>query len=361
MGVLFKAPSSLQELNRINCGLFYGYSQVGKFITIYPKNDQEAVWLAQRLHKLTFGISAPAVPFDRQFRAGSPVYYRYGAFSPLEMENPDGTRVLAIKDPEGKLIPDRRDAAASPVWAPDPFAIKQMQRKAETVDSPLKTTFRAFNALSRRGKGGVYQAVDLSISPPRLCILKEGRAGGEVSWDGRDGNWRVRNEKYVLDELHRASIAVPRIYASFEVEGNYYLAMELIEGEDLQSLLRKRRRRLAIVQALRYGIQLSLLISRIHAAGWVWRDCKLANLIVTKRDELRPLDFEGACPVDYPDPVAWNTPDFAPPESKDEEPLQSRAPEDFYALGAMIYLLITGKLPQAPLPIPDSEIEAGCA
>src|SRR5262245_33764833 len=34
--VLFKAPASLQELDRINSGLYYGYSQVGKFITVYP-------------------------------------------------------------------------------------------------------------------------------------------------------------------------------------------------------------------------------------------------------------------------------------------------------------------------------------
>src|SRR5215213_10240427 len=34
-GVMFKAPESLAELGRINSGLYYGYSQVGKFITVY--------------------------------------------------------------------------------------------------------------------------------------------------------------------------------------------------------------------------------------------------------------------------------------------------------------------------------------
>ena len=294
-----------------------------------------------------------------QFRPGSPVYYRYGAFSASEIENPDGTRVLAIKDPEGKLTPDLREGTGLPAWVSDPFVLKRNRTRPAITNSPLKTTFRAFRALSRRGKGGVYQAIDFSVAPPRLCIMKEGRAGGEVGWDGRDGNWRVRNEEHVLDKLRRADIDVPRVYSTFSVEGHYYLVTEFIEGNNLYALLGKRKRRLPIARAIRYGIQLSLLISRMHAAGWVWRDCKPANLIVTANGDLRPLDFEGACRIDYPDPVAWNTPDFAPPESRDEKRPQSRAPEDLYALGAVVYFLITGRLPQSSAHLPISKLRRG--
>src|ERR1044072_3046292 len=37
--VLFKAPCSLEELQKVNSGLYYGYSQVGKFITVYPQSS----------------------------------------------------------------------------------------------------------------------------------------------------------------------------------------------------------------------------------------------------------------------------------------------------------------------------------
>ena len=53
-GCLFKAPSSLQELDKINAGLYYGYSQVGKFTTVYPHSAEAAVLLAQctgRIHR----------------------------------------------------------------------------------------------------------------------------------------------------------------------------------------------------------------------------------------------------------------------------------------------------------------------
>ena len=337
--------------------LSHGYSQVGKFITVYPRSNEEAVSLARRLHQLTRGMFAPAVPFDFQFRPGSCVYYRYGGFGRLEIENPDGTRLPAIRHPEGHLILDRREAqVAKPDWVSDPFLDRRLRRKAKAVETPLKTTFRAFRALSQRGKGGVYQALDLSVHPPRLCILKEGRKGGEVSWDGRDGNWRVRNEERVLYGLQAAGIDVPRVYSSFEVEGNYYLVTESIKGDNLQALLSQRHKRLTIPQVLRYGIQISLVVSRIHAAGWVWRDCKPSNFILTKGGELRPIDFEGACPVAQPDPLPWSTPEFAPPECQGASPEQSRVPDDLYAIGATMYFLLTGRLIEAAGPVPIAKL-----
>jgi serine/threonine protein kinase len=344
-GVLFKAPSSLQQVSRINAGLHYGYSQVGKIITAYPRSDREALYLARRLHKLTLGMKAPVVPFDLSFRAGSCVYYRYGAYSPIDIENPDGTRTPAIRDPQGNLVPDCRESiTAKPDWVIDPLIDKRRRSEPGPVDSPLSTSFRAFRALSKRGKGGVYQAIDLSADPPRLCILKEGRSCGEVGWDGGDGYTRLKNEEEALYDLQASGVNVPRLYSSFEVENNYYLAIEFIEGDSLQALLNRRRRRLTISQVLRFGIQLSLLVSQIHAAGWMWRDCKPANLIVTKEGELRPLDFEGACPFDKTAPLLWSTPDFAPPESQVSSLERPKHCEDVYAIGAIIYFLLTARI-----------------
>src|SRR6266404_982469 len=245
-GVLYKAPISLPELDKLNSGIFYGYSQVGKFMTIYPRTPEEAVALARKLHRLTQRLSAPSVPFDSRFGSDGLVYYRYGAFKTLEMESEDGERAYAIRDPAGKLIEDVRDAEFKPDWLTDPFVPQQTSQISATAPTPLQTTFRAFRALRQRGRGGVYQAVDLSVCPPRLCILKEGRRNGEINWDGRDGFWRIRHERRVLTLLRKRGVNVPRVYSSFTADNNYFVAVEFIEGQDLGTWLARKQRRIGI-------------------------------------------------------------------------------------------------------------------
>src|SRR2546421_227703 len=62
-----QSPDVLELLNRGSVGL----SQVGKFITVYPSDDVQAVRLAVRLDQATRGLRGPAVPSDRRLRPGS--------------------------------------------------------------------------------------------------------------------------------------------------------------------------------------------------------------------------------------------------------------------------------------------------
>jgi class IV lanthipeptide synthase len=347
LNIVFKAPRSLEELSMLNCGLQYGFSQVGKFITVYPKTPEDAMSLAQKLHRLTYRLPGPSAPYDISFRANSRVSYRYGSFSFLEVENANGARVSAIRKPDGELIPDLREpGAAAPVWATNPF-LEPIARSGNKSKSPgpLKTTYRAYEALSQRGKGGVYRALDLSVLPARLCVLKEGRRHGETDWDGRDGYWRIKREARVLSSLYSAGVRVPRVYATFKSEGNFYLAAEFIEGKNLQSLLMNKRKKLPLPEALDYGAQLAALLQQIHSAGWTWRDCKPLNLIVDDEGRLRPLDFEGACPVNQPDKMPWGTPGYAPPDWLSEPVSKTRVPEDLYALGATLHQLLSNDTP----------------
>lgn len=350
---LFKAPASLEELSRINSGLVYGYSQVGKVITVYPQYDGEAVRLAHRLNELTIGMAAPAIPFDRQFRPGSCVYYRYGAFKELDIQSYDGA-IPAIRNQEGNLIPDCRESwDSSLTWLSDPFiASRKEPSKPEQnpSDSPLKTTFRVFRALSQRGRGGVYQAIDFRFQPPQLCILKEGRVHGETGLDGIDGAQRILREAQTLSHLQNCGVEVPEVYAVFEVEGHCYLAMEHIPGESLHSLLLRRKQRFPVPQALRYLIQIAEIVAQLHAVGWAWRDCKPGNLILTRTGQFRPIDFESACLANQAEPLLWRTSGFTPPES--DTSTCGGISDDLYALGACLYLLLTGRIPAINNPAP---------
>ena len=341
-GVLFKAPISLEELEKLNSGLHYGYSQVGKFITVYPRSPGEARSLARKLDQLTHGVNAPAVPFDFRYREDSCVFYRYGAFEQVLIDVKEGLQLPALRNSEGKLVPDPKyTGSAKPDWVPPLFKNQELKKNL-AEPSPLKTTFRVFQSLTQRGKGGVYKAVDFSQNQPRLCLVKEGRQSGETSWDGRDGKWLVKREEEVLRSLSAAGAPVPAVYDSFELHNNYYLVTEFVEGETLESVLKKRRRRLRLNRALAYSMELASLLTGIHAAGWTWYDCKPANLIVTSRGTLHPIDFEGAWPVNGRDTRLWATSEFYPAASHDMPGPQA----DLYAFAIVTHYLLTGSLPE---------------
>ena len=347
--VLFKAPGTLQELQKLNAGLFYGYSQVGKFITVYPQSSAQARGLASHLHRLTKGKAGPAVPFDERLKSGSNVYYRYGSFTVLNIEQNDGKVQPAIRDQAGNLIVDDRYSFEAPKWATNPFKSSKPKvvKKQERFDS---TPYRILSAITQRGKGGVYKAIDFSVAPPRMCVIKQARHGGEVQWNGWDAIWLLKKEGEVLQKLAAAGVEVPRIYSRFLLNGDHYLVLEHIDGENLEKFLAKRHRRLSIEQVVDLCLKVGMLLGKIHNAGFTWRDCKPSNLILTNKGDIRPLDFEGAVPIDRPSWLVWQTEAFLPPRNK-FDPTARAGSDDVYSLGVICYFLLTGRLPDGVTPI----------
>jgi hypothetical protein len=90
----FKLAASEGFLNDLNEG-HGGLSQVGKFLTVYPSDDAEAVRLACDLDKALTGLRGPRVPSDRPLRAGSLVNYRYGRFTDLFVQTRFGQNMPA--------------------------------------------------------------------------------------------------------------------------------------------------------------------------------------------------------------------------------------------------------------------------
>lgn len=346
--VQYKAPCSLDVLNQINGGVRHGYEQVGKFITVYMESEEQARDLAPRLHEATTDFFPLEVPFDEQFVPNSNVFYRYGAFSRLEILDENGRERLAIRNQFGEMVPDDRKRSI-PEWIQDIFPEK-ISSRPNYDGTPLDTKYRVFRAIRQRGKGGTYEALELHPERPRLCILKEGRRNGELWWNGQDGFALAKKEFENLKRLQEIVECTPRAFEAFEIHGNQYFSMERVEGKSLDKILSRRQRRLSINQILTIGIRIAEILETIHAAGWFWNDCKPANLILGVDGTIRPIDFENAHQAGEEAPFDWGSKGYSRPVNDISHAFSGRN-ADLFALGCTLYFLITGALYDHENPI----------
>ena len=310
-----------RDLVRLNAGMEFGYSQIGKFITLYPANSEECVRLARSLAAATAGFPGPAVPFERRVSPDSPVFARYGLFIGRE------EKLLA---PDGQRVTDSREA--NPSWAVPPVGL--FDQEEEKLVGPLGTRYVVYDAIVQRGKGGVYLAIDLATGP-RKCVLKEGRRFGEVDGKGVDGQSRVGDEYLNLLTLRSLGIRVPQVYDYFRQGGNSYVVLEFIKGELLSDVMSRDRGSSGLsTSARQLSLQVSELVAAIHAAGFVWRDLKATNVILTPDGEVRPIDFEGSCVNGTAIQTLWGSRGHVPAEWATSR--RAEFSHDLFALGVII-------------------------
>ena len=334
-GIMFKAPRSLAELHRLNTGIDYGFSQIGKFITIYPPSTDMAVVIASDLHRLTANFRGPVVPYDNRLRNNSCVYYRYGGFSKSTIMF-RGKEVEAIARPDGKLVQDRREPrTAVPPWLVDPFNPPPVLRRTL---GPLETNYRNYRALTQRGRGGVYYALDISSDRARPSIIKEGRRHGETDLLGRDGFDLIKQEARFLGSNAGKVAGLPRVITTFRADNCFYLVMEYIPGRTLQQMLAGQAW-MSFRRLLTYGLNVARIIAEIHDAGWAWLDCKPGNFLCQAGGKLRPVDFEGARRLRSLDLWPLRTTGYFRPEWKTRPPAPEQA--DLYMLGVSLAQLMT--------------------
>lgn len=349
-GVSFKMVRSKPLLARLN-DAHAPRAASGKFITVYPSDDAEAVDLAAACDDATRGMTGPVILSDRQYTTKSIIYYRYGGFARRGHYDYNGRFVYTIQGPGGQPAPDLRTPwFSAPAWVQNPFdpdgqASAGVERPNAVI---LKTRYRITHALRHANKGGVYLASDLWTG--EQVVVKEARPQVCMDRFGRDAVDSLKAEASNLERLAPLGVAA-RVLDFFEERNHHFLVLERLPGKSLRDLRKENDGPMEIRDVLRLARALSALLADCHRARMVVRDFTPNNIIVLPDGSLRVIDLELAHALGQTSPtgVAGATPGYASPQQ-----MRGEAPclaDDSYSLAATLFFLATSR---DPLFLPDA-------
>ncbi|MDY0745991.1 serine/threonine-protein kinase [Paucibacter sp. R3-3] len=229
--------------------------------------------------------------------------------------------------------------------------------------------FTIEKVLGQGAMGVVYQGFDPHIH--RRVAIKTVRK--ELRGDGGDAPdsiaARFRNEAQAVGRIHHPGVVA--IYDFGEDEEQAYIAMEFVEGRNLEQILAGTPL-LPEAQLLHIMDQLLEALAAAHAQGVWHRDIKPANLLITASGQVKLTDFGIARIADMGlTQVASmiGTPGYMAPEQYTGRPIDQRA--DIFAAGVLLYRLLTGRpafsgTAEAVMyqivneaPVPPSELSLG--
>jgi serine/threonine protein kinase/tetratricopeptide (TPR) repeat protein len=198
--------------------------------------------------------------------------------------------------------------------------------------------YRIESLLGEGGMGKVYKAHDSDLN--RLVALKLVRpelANHPASMD------RLKQELILASRISHKNIL--RIHDLGDVNGVKFISMAYADGQDLQALI-KRKGHLDVELATNIAKQLCRALEAAHHEGVIHRDLKPQNVLMDQQGVAYILDFGLASSAELGASLAgelMGTPRYMSPEQAESLPLDHRS--DLYALGLIIYEMVTGDLP----------------
>lgn len=219
------------------------------------------------------------------------------------------------------------------------------------MKSQLENRYRPIRELAAGGFGKTFLVEDTQMPSQRLCVMKQLKPV-----TGNPQMYQLLQERFareaaILEALGDPIDRIPKLYAYFEVGGQFYLVQEWIEGA---TLTEKVERSGPLGEAAVRSILLSLLsvLELVHGQGIVHRDIKPDNVILRQADGQPVLiDFGAVKEImgtqvtsqGHSTPtIAIGTPGYMPPEQAAGRPVYA---SDLYSLALTAVYLLTGKTP----------------
>jgi tRNA A-37 threonylcarbamoyl transferase component Bud32 len=201
--------------------------------------------------------------------------------------------------------------------------------------------FRLLDELGEGAMGRVYVAED--------TVLKRHVALKLLPARHRDGRPNHRTERLVREARSAATLEHPNVVTIHEIDqvsGVHYIAMELVEGGNLERLVQMSGP-MEIERACQLIAEAAEALSHAHLRGIIHRDIKPANLLLTRSGRCKVADFGLACFDDAADVAARQkcvgTPHYIAPEVALGEGATEKS--DIYSLGCTLWYLLTGRPP----------------
>ncbi|CAN5359658.1 hypothetical protein BH09SUM1_BH09SUM1_31630 [soil metagenome] len=204
--------------------------------------------------------------------------------------------------------------------------------------------FEVSHVLGIGGMGAVVRATDMKLKrtvalkflPPEL--LNDDRAA------------ELRKEAELASRIQNENVV--HILSFHEVDKVPFFAMEFIEGESVEELVR-RRGKLPPYEALRIISEAARGVEALHSADIIHRDIKPQNIMIARDGRVKITDFGISRTKDMISEEAHRskiagTPKFMSPEQARGEAASKQS--DIYSLGATLYYTLTGRSPVEPAP-----------
>jgi serine/threonine-protein kinase len=198
--------------------------------------------------------------------------------------------------------------------------------------------YRIEELIGRGGMGVVYRASDLRLK--RTVALK--LVAPSLALDDRFRERFARESELVMSLEHPN--VVP-IYDAGDVDGRVYLAMRLVDGTDLGSLVRSEGA-LEPARTMAICTQVAAALDAAHASGLVHRDVKPSNVLLDNSEHVYLADFGLTRRLDdqsgqLGEDRFVGTPAYLAPEQLEGGPVDGRT--DIYSLGCVLFECLVGE------------------
>jgi eukaryotic-like serine/threonine-protein kinase len=261
-------------------------------------------------------------------------------------EGGDGTSSIELDDED---IVELRTVQRSS-WNEVPKTEELAAAAAERVGSVVGKRYRVDRLLGVGGMGAVFAATHLALGKTYALKILHDVYGRDPDIIDRF----MREARAATQTGHPNIIDVVDIGTvdGDEEGGDLYFVMELLEGTDLGAVIRQSGP-LAIRRAVHIGRQICKALAAAHEAGIVHRDLKSENVVLTVKggdpDFVKVLDFGICKQIDTTSSsqttpgMVMGSPDYMAPEQA--AGASADAKSDIYALGTILFEMLTGRLP----------------